>query len=363
MAIPQSTIITWLGTGLDADLPDVTDFNDNLAAGAAARYYAYDTGIDYVLNRDTPAWDAIGGAGSGGINELTGDVTAGPGVGSQAVTLATVNSNVGSFTYASLTVNAKGLITAASSGSAPVAAANPTATASDTAVNGVATTYMRSDAAPAIQKATAAQFGVVEVDDSSIAATAGVIGVKSTYAGQSSITTVGTIGTGTWAGTTIAVDHGGTGQTSYTNGQLLIGNTSGNTLAKGTLTGGKGISVTNGAGSITVALANDAVATAQWVSGAVVANGTIYFAYKCPFAGTIASLDYFAGNGSFTVAVKINGTNVTSLSAVNVNSATPANTSATGANTVAINDIITGVISSATGSPTDAVLSLNITRT
>lgn len=39
--------------------------------------------------------------------------------GSNTATLATVNSNVGSFTYASITVNGKGLITAASSGSAP----------------------------------------------------------------------------------------------------------------------------------------------------------------------------------------------------------------------------------------------------
>ncbi len=53
-----------------------------------------------------------------GITQLTGDVTAGPGSGSQASTLATVNSNVGSFTAANITVNAKGLITAASNGSA-----------------------------------------------------------------------------------------------------------------------------------------------------------------------------------------------------------------------------------------------------
>lgn len=52
------------------------------------------------------------------ITALTGDATA-SGPGSAAITLATVNSNVGSFTNASLTVNAKGLITAASSGSAP----------------------------------------------------------------------------------------------------------------------------------------------------------------------------------------------------------------------------------------------------
>ena len=52
---------------------------------------------------------------------------------------------------------------------------------------------------------------------------------------------------------TLPVANGGTGQTTYTNGQLLIGNTTGSTLAKATLTAGTGISVTNGAGSITIA--------------------------------------------------------------------------------------------------------------
>ena len=52
---------------------------------------------------------------------------------------------------------------------------------------------------------------------------------------------------------TVAVANGGTGQTTYTNGELLIGNTTGNTLTKSTLTAGSGISITNGAGSITIA--------------------------------------------------------------------------------------------------------------
>ena len=52
---------------------------------------------------------------------------------------------------------------------------------------------------------------------------------------------------------TLAVDDGGTGQTTYTNGQLLIGNTTGNTLAKATLTAGSNVSITNGTGSITIA--------------------------------------------------------------------------------------------------------------
>lgn len=50
----------------------------------------------------------------------------------------------------------------------------------------------------------------------------------------------------------VAVSLGGTGSTSApTNGQLLIGNGTGYTLAS--LTAGSGISVTNGAGSITIA--------------------------------------------------------------------------------------------------------------
>jgi hypothetical protein len=50
----------------------------------------------------------------------------------------------------------------------------------------------------------------------------------------------------------LPVNIGGTGQTTYTNGQLLIGNTTGNTLTKATLTQGAGITITNGSGSITI---------------------------------------------------------------------------------------------------------------
>ena len=54
-------------------------------------------------------------------------------------------------------------------------------------------------------------------------------------------------------GSALPVASGGTGQTSYTNGQLLIGNTTGNTLTKATLTGTSNqVIVTNGTGSITL---------------------------------------------------------------------------------------------------------------
>jgi len=58
--------------------------------------------------------------------------------------------------------------------------------------------------------------------------------------------------------TTLAVNKGGTGQTTYINGQLLIGNTTGNTLTKATLTGTSNqVVVTNGGGSITLSTPQD----------------------------------------------------------------------------------------------------------
>lgn len=68
----------------------------------------------------------------------------------------------------------------------------------------------------------------------------------------SSLTSVGTIATGTWNGTAIDVAYGGTGQTTYTDGQLLIGNSTGNTLSKATLTAGSGVTITNGSGTIEI---------------------------------------------------------------------------------------------------------------
>ena len=57
------------------------------------------------------------------------------------------------------------------------------------------------------------------------------IDIASTYVGQTSITTLGTIGTGTWNGTTIGTGYGGTGLTSYATGDLLYASAT-NTLSK-----------------------------------------------------------------------------------------------------------------------------------
>ena len=93
---------------------------------------------------------------------------------------------------------------------------------------------------------------------------------------SSSLTSVGTISSGTWQGTAVGTAYGGTGQTTYANGELLIGKTDG-TLAKATLTAGTGVAVTNADGSITVAVDSTVVTTAQTgtVTSTMIADGTI----------------------------------------------------------------------------------------
>jgi hypothetical protein len=120
----------------------------------------------------------------------------------------------------------------------------------------------------------------------------GITGVGTLTAGTWNATTIGTAygGTGLTSFTsggalyatstsvltsgTLPVTAGGTGQTSFTNGQLLIGNTTGNTLTKATLTAGTGISISNGAGAITItnsspSLGGDVVGPASATDNAI----------------------------------------------------------------------------------------------
>lgn len=120
--------------------------------------------------------------------------------------------------------------------------ANPTATAGPTAVNGSATTFLRSDGAPAIQKGSSSQFGIVEVDNTSITASAGVISavaipVSLTSLSQGLVASPSPItGTGTFALTTplrsqaggaIVSTDGGGGAVLNTSGAMTLANATG----------------------------------------------------------------------------------------------------------------------------------------
>lgn len=110
---------------------------------------------------------------------------------------------------------------------------------------------------------------------------------------------------------TLPVANGGTGQTSYTNGQLLIGNSTGNTLTKATLTAGSGVSITNGAGSITISASSAGTVTSVGLAAPsflsvtnspVTTNGTLTLSYSgtaLPTANGGTGLTSYTANGIF----------------------------------------------------------------
>jgi len=80
-----------------------------------------------------------------------------------------------------------------------------------------------------------------------ITANANSIQINTTWAGQSAITTLGTIASGTWQGDTVGVDYGGTGISSFSSGDIMYatGSTTISKLSKGT--GGQFMKMNSGA--------------------------------------------------------------------------------------------------------------------
>ena len=131
----------------------------------------------------------------------------------------------------------------------------------------------------------------------------------------SSLTSVGTLTSGTWSASTIATNKGGTGQTGYSNGQLLIGNSSGS-LSKATLTAGSNITITEASGSITIAaaaaapIAGDGIDVAgSTVSADLKTNGGLVF------ESTEIAVDLGASSITGTLAIADGGTGATTASA------------------------------------------------
>lgn len=100
-----------------------------------------------------------------------------------------------------------------------------------------------------------------------------------------------------WNGTAVGVSYGGTGVTSTpTNGQLLIGNGTGYSVAG--LTAGSGISVTTGSGSITIT--NTSPSSGGTVTS--VATGTGLSGGPITTTGTISLANTAVSAGSYTNA-------------------------------------------------------------
>lgn len=191
---------------------DVPTLNQNTTGSAATLTTGRTISISGDLTYTSPSFDG------------SANVTA-------AGTLATVNTNVGSFTNASITVNGKGLITAASSGTAPV-----------TSVTGTSPVVSSGGTTPAISLASG--YGDTQNPYASktanfvLAAPNGSAGVPTFRAiVAADIPTLNQNTTGTASNVTgvVAIANGGSGQTTaqtamnafagaVTSGSYLRGN-------------------------------------------------------------------------------------------------------------------------------------------
>lgn len=113
---------------------------------------------------------------------------------------------------------------------------------------------------------------------------------------------------------TLPVARGGTGQTSFADGQLLIGNSSGNTLTKATLTAGTGIAITNGAGGITIASTVSTGVTSVSGTGSVngiTLSGTVTSTGSLTLGGALSNVS-LSSQVTGTLPVASGGTGLTS---------------------------------------------------
>lgn len=119
---------------------------------------------------------------------------------------------------------------------------------------------------------------------------------------------------------TLSVTHGGTGQTSYTDGQLLIGNTSGNTLSKATLTQGSNITITNGNGSITIAASSSALPAYNYTSQTTTYSAVIGDYIKASGASFTITLPTAVGQAGKDIIVDHAGTSLSQKYTINTTS-------------------------------------------
>lgn len=168
-------------------------------------------------------------------------------------------------------------------------------------------------------------------------------------------------GTTTLTAGTLPHEAGGTGFTSYTDGQLLIGRSSDGSIQKGTLTAGTGISVSNGSGAITVTNS----APDQIVS--LTGGGTTTITGSYPnfnitsadqFVGTVTSVSgtgtvsgiTLTGTVTSTGSLTLGGTLSVNLASATVTGTLPVGNGGTGATTFSTGAVLVGNGTSAVSS-------------
>ncbi len=155
---------------------------------------------------------------------------------------------------------------------------------------------------------------------------AGVVDISSSYVGQTSITTLGTIGTGTWHGTAVELTYGGTGANlSATGGtsQVLKQNTVGGTITVAQLAASDLSNGTTGSGSVVLA-SGPAITGHPTIEGVTStgATGTGKFVFDtAPTIVTSVTVPQIIGGtavgSTVTIKATSNGSNTASASLFN----------------------------------------------
>ncbi len=136
-----------------------------------------------------------------------------------------------------------------------------------------------------------------------------VIDISASYVGQTSITTLGTITTGVWNGTTIAVANGGTGAVTLTNHGVLIGQGTSPIVATAAGTAGQ---VLQSGGAAADPLYSTATypSTATGTGTILRADGTNWAATTATYPNTAATGDLLYGSATNVVsALTVGGIN------------------------------------------------------
>lgn len=242
---------------------------------------------------------------------LSGDIT---GSGATAITTTLANSGVTAGTYTKVTVDAKGRVTV---GAALASGDLPTYTGTITSsqvTTGLGYTPLNPTTSQTANTFYAAPNGIAGAPTFRAIAAADIPALSyAPTAGSTSITTLGTIGTGTWQGSVINSTYGGTGVNN--GGRTLAINTNSGTIAfsnlsttltvantasvSGTNTGDQTITLTgdvtgSGTGSFATTLANSGVTAGTYTKVTVDAKGRV------TTGATLASADLPTYTGTLT---------------------------------------------------------------
>ena len=288
--LTRATDYDQTGTGQNEVAPGDTVF---VISGTANANTQWVQSTDFPITIGTTPIVFVQSGGGGGT------YAAGTGLTLSGSTFSITNTAVTAGSYGSassvgtFTVNAQGQLTLAASTSISIAASQVTSgqlavaqggtgaatltgyvygngTSAMTASTTIPNTAITGLGTISTQNANAITITGGTINGAAIGGTTPSTGAFTTL-GATGNSTLATITAGTWNGTAIGVAYGGTGLTTTpANGALDIGNGAG--FTRTTLTAGTAISVTNGAGSISIA--NTGVTSAVAGAGISVSGAT-----------------------------------------------------------------------------------------